>query len=86
MCNSCKAVLHHVNETFTLSHPSNRQWKEWEVQDKVDQICNIKTFDGYGVKLRGGKNVLSGPGIKEEESLQGGEASRCFFQKIFTGD
>merc|ERR1712050_34765 len=29
-------------------------------------------FQGYGVKLIDGKNVLSGPGLKHEEKLQPG--------------
>ncbi|EER12703.1 hypothetical protein Pmar_PMAR025336 [Perkinsus marinus ATCC 50983] len=46
---------------------------EYEIIDKLDALCDDKSFEGYGVR-RGssGKNVLSGVGINPPETLHGG--------------
>lgn len=77
LCNACKAVVWHLNDTFSKKHPSNRQWKEWEIEDMVsNHVCAQETYEGYGVKQHNGENVLNGAGLKEEEQeLLGGMAS-----------
>eukprot|EP00392_Amoebophrya_sp_AT5.2_P003802 g3807.t1 len=77
MCNSCKAVMFHTNATFFAKVPKNgRKLKEWELEDVKEAACKADTYEGYGVKLLGGKNVLSGVALQQEEKeLAGGEAT-----------
>jgi len=76
MCGACKVVLWHVNQTMTVKHPKARNWKESELLDVYDEICKPDTFDGYGIKLINGENVLGGPALQEEqEKLAPGQAS-----------
>lgn len=84
MCSSCKAVMWHTEKTFTAKHPSSRKWKEWEVEEAISgTVCKKDTFEGYGVKLINGKNVLGGPALKEQEKeLEGGQASRIIIKKL----
>merc|ERR1712146_331349 len=76
MCAACKSVIWHVNNTMTAKHPKGRKWKESELLDIYDDICKPDTFEGYGIKLLNGENVLSGPAMQEEyEKLAPGQAS-----------
>merc|ERR1712187_1110647 len=70
-CDACKAVIHHLNAALKAKQPKSRRLQEWEFQDLFDETC-ANGFQGYGVKLIDGKNVLSGPGLKHEEKLQPG--------------
>merc|ERR1712187_1076071 len=70
-CDACKAAMYHLNEALITKHPKSRRLQEWEYQDIFDETC-ANGFQGYGVKLIDGKNVLSGPGLKHEEKLQPG--------------
>ena len=56
MCNSCKAVVYHLNKEMGIKHPKKRDWKESELLDVYDDICAQDTFEGYGIKLLNGKN------------------------------
>lgn len=76
MCNSCKAVVYHLNKEMGIKHPKKRDWKESELLDVYDDICAQDTFEGYGIKLLNGKNELGGPALAEEqEKLAPGQAS-----------
>merc|ERR1712187_809615 len=70
-CDACKAVMYHLNGALEARQPKSRRLQEWEFQDLFDETC-ANGFQGYGVKLIDGKNVLSGPGLKHEEKLQPG--------------
>merc|ERR1719498_1543072 len=73
-CDACRAVVFHLNETLTRRHPKSRALKEWEYTELFDHIC-ANDFSGYGIKLMGGQNVLSGPALKHnEQSLAAGGA------------
>ncbi|CAE8605823.1 unnamed protein product, partial [Polarella glacialis] len=67
-CDSCRAVMYHVDEEFRKKQPASRRLKSWEYTDILDDTCKT-AFQGYGIKLVNGQNVLSGPGIKEETAL-----------------
>merc|ERR1712146_515241 len=62
-CDACKAVMYHLNGALKARQPKSRRLQEWEFQDVFDETC-ANGFQGYGVKLIDGKNVLSGPGLK----------------------
>lgn len=72
-CDSCKAVLYHINEAFDKKHPKSRRMKEWEYDELFTETC-AGAFDGYGIKLVNGENALSGPGLKQPDSLSPGGA------------
>ena len=66
----------HANATFAAKQPPSRSLKEWELEDVVASLCHMDTFDGYGIKMRDGENVLAGAGLREEEAeLKSGGAS-----------
>ncbi|CAD7962856.1 unnamed protein product [Amoebophrya sp. A25] len=77
MCEACRSIVFHVNATLTKrSGPSKKKLKEWELESVWEEACSDKQYDGYGIKLLGGKNVLSGPALAQEhEKLAAGEAS-----------
>ncbi|CAD7946849.1 unnamed protein product [Amoebophrya sp. A120] len=78
MCNSCKSVMFHTNATFFNRGTKSREGKlrEWEVEDMMEKACSPDVYEGYGVKLLNGKNVLSGPALAaEEKELAGGQAT-----------
>merc|ERR1712039_483556 len=66
-CDSCRAVMFHLEEGLKKTHPKSRRLKQWEYTDAFDDICK-GGFDGYGVKLINGENTLSGPGLKKNEA------------------
>jgi len=70
-CDSCKAVLYHLEETLRSRQPKSRRLHEWEYVEIFDETCK-HGFKGYGVKKVGDHNVLSGPGLKHEDSLEPG--------------
>merc|ERR1719191_223534 len=72
-CDSCKAVLFHLNEALTKRHPKSRRMKQWEYNDLFEETCQ-DSFEGYGIKLIDGENALSGPGLKQPDSLAPGGA------------
>jgi hypothetical protein len=67
-CDSCKAVLYHLEEALRARQPKSRRLHEWEYLEIVDETCR-HGFKGYGVKKVGDANVLSGPGLKHEDNL-----------------
>lgn len=69
-CDSCKAVMYHLNEALTNRQPKNRRLREWEYQDLFDETCK-SAFKGYGVKLVNGENALSGPALQHEDLQPG---------------
>lgn len=76
MCEACKAIVWHLNDTMTRTHPISRRWKEYEVESNLEEICQPPTFEGYGIKKVGGKNRLNGPALQEEDQkLSAGMAS-----------
>lgn len=70
-CDSCRAVMFHLEEELKKKQPKSRRLSEWEFVDLFDHIC-ANSFEGYGIKLVNDQNVLSGPGIKADESLAPG--------------
>merc|ERR1712139_321679 len=73
-CDACKAVVLHVNNALVRKQPNSRRLKEWEYTELFEETCG-NDFEGYGIKWIGGQNVLSGPGLKQDDSLQPGGAS-----------
>lgn len=70
-CDSCKAVVFHLDEALKRRQPKNRRLQEWEYHDLFDETCS-KGFSGYGVSLVNGQNVLSGAGLKKRDDLAPG--------------
>jgi hypothetical protein len=66
-CDSCRAVMFHLNQALTKAHPSSRRMKQWEFTELFDEACK-NSFEGYGIKLLNGENTLSGPGLVHAES------------------
>jgi len=64
-CDSCRAVMFHIDQDFRKKQPKSRRLKSWEYTDMFEDTCS-KAFEGYGIKLLNGENVLSGPGLKDE--------------------
>merc|ERR1712186_45512 len=61
-CDSCRAVMFHLEEGLRKKQPKSRRMKQWEYTDAMDDTCR-SGFEGYGVKLLNGQNTLSGPGL-----------------------
>merc|ERR1719253_2189846 len=74
-CDACHAVMHKLEGALTKAR--KKDMKSWEVVEAFDTTCVPATFEGYGVKLIGGENRLSGPGIPvpEDTGLKAGGAS-----------
>lgn len=64
-CDSCRAVMFHLDEELRKKQPKSRRLKSWEYTDLFEETCQ-KAFEGYGIKLLNGENVLSGPGLKDD--------------------
>jgi len=71
-CDSCKAVVFHLSADLQKKHPKSRRMKQWEYTELFDQTCTHTTFEGYGIKLINGENALSGPGLKQDDTLAPG--------------
>jgi len=65
-CDSCKAVMFHLDQGLRAKHPKSRRMKEWEYTDVFEDVCKT-AFPGYGIKLINGENALSGPGLPRNE-------------------
>lgn len=72
-CDSCKAVVFHLNQALKKHQMKNRRMHDWEYLEVFEETCN-GAFEGYGVKLINGKNTLSGPGLKQPEIPKTGGA------------
>jgi len=72
-CDSCKAVVFHLNDAFKKRHPKNRRMREWEYTELFEETCG-NAFDGYGVQSINGENTLSGPGLKKDKDIAPGGA------------
>jgi len=70
-CDSCRAVVHHLNEALRKQQPASRRLKSWEYFDLFEETCR-SSFEGYGIKLVNGENVLSGPALKDNTELAPG--------------
>jgi len=64
-CDSCKVVTYHLNEALKRKQPKNRRMSEWEYHELFDETCTAG-FEGYGLSLVNGENMLSGPSIKRD--------------------
>jgi len=74
-CDSCKAVMFHLDVDLRKKHPKSRRLKQWEYTDIMEETCR-DAFQGYGVKLINGENTLSGPGLlANEDSLAPGQGA-----------
>jgi len=73
-CDSCRAVMFHLDAGLKKIHPKSRRMKQWEYTDAFDDACR-NSFEGYGVKLLNGENTLSGPGLVHKESLAPGSGA-----------
>lgn len=63
-CDSCRAVMFHLDQGLRKKHPKSRRMKQWEFTDAFDDTCR-SGFEGYGIRLINGENTLSGPGLKD---------------------
>jgi len=72
-CDSCKAVVFHLNQALEKRQMTSRRMHEWEYLEVFEETCK-SAFEGYGVKLIDGKNALSGPGLKQPDSPAPGGA------------
>lgn len=66
-CDSCRAVMFHLDAGLKKVHPKSRRMKQWEYTDAFDEACR-GSFEGYGIKLLNGENTLSGPGLTHTET------------------
>lgn len=73
-CDSCRAVMFHLDAELSKRHPKSRRLKQWEYADLFDETCR-NAFQGYGVKLVNGENALSGPGLRAAEDLAPGSGA-----------
>lgn len=70
-CDSCKAVVYHLDAALKAKQPKNRRMKEWEYTELFEDTCKTG-FTGYGVALVNGENVLNGPALNQRDNLQPG--------------
>jgi len=73
-CDSCRAVMFHLDVALKAASPKSRRMKQWEYTDTFDDACK-SSFEGYGIKLLHGENTLSGPGLTHQESLAPGSGA-----------
>jgi len=73
-CDSCKAVVFHLEEALKAKQPKSRRLKEWEYQEVFEDACKTG-FKGYGVTLINGENVLNGPGLQQRDNLAPGSGA-----------
>lgn len=66
-CNSCKAVIFHLNEALQKRQPKSRRLQSWEYTEIFDETCS-SGFKGYGVSWVNEENTLSGPGLRMESN------------------
>lgn len=66
-CDSCRAIMFHLDAGLKKVHPKSRRMKQWEYTDAFDESCR-SAFEGYGIKLLNGENTLSGPGLTHTEA------------------
>jgi len=73
-CDSCRAVVYHLNADLKKKHPKSRKMKEWEYAELFDNTCR-SAFEGYGIKLVNGKNKLSGVALQGDSELAPGSGA-----------
>jgi len=73
-CDSCKAVMFHLDADLRKKQPKSRRLQEWEYTDVFDATCG-GAFGGYGIKLIDGENALAGPGLPRESKLAPGSGA-----------
>merc|ERR1719272_1219536 len=69
-CDSCKVVVHHLNEALTHRQLKSRRLHESEYHELFDETC-ATSFQGYGITLVNGENALSGPALKRKDVAPG---------------
>jgi hypothetical protein len=72
-CDSCKAVVFHLNKALKKRQMKSRRMHAWEYNELLEETCD-GAFEGYGIKLIDGKNTLSGPGLKQPDNIPAGGA------------
>jgi len=73
-CDACRIIGFHLNETMLAKNPKEKgsdkkykKLKSWEYVDIFDSaVCQMDTFDGYGLKVLKEVNHLSGRALAEE--------------------
>jgi len=70
-CDSCRAVMFHLDVALKKAAPKSRRMKQWEYTDTFDDACKT-SFEGYGIKLHNGENTLSGPGLTHADAISPG--------------
>lgn len=73
-CSACRAVIFQTESALKKNLKLKKEIKEWDLIDIFEQVCTTNTFNDYGLSTVDGKNVLTGPGIEQEE-IQKGQAS-----------
>lgn len=73
-CDSCKAVMFHLDADLGKRQPKSRRLQEWEYTDVFEATCS-GAFGGYGIKLIDGENALAGPGLPRESTLAPGSGA-----------
>jgi len=73
-CDSCRAVMFHLDQELRKKHPRSRRMKQWEFTDVFDETCR-SALEGYGIRLVDGENALSGPGLRQAEQLAPGSGA-----------
>jgi len=73
-CDSCRAIMFHLDTGLKKVHPKSRRMKQWEYTDAFDEACR-SSFEGYGIKLVRGENTLSGPGLTHSDQLEPGSGA-----------
>lgn len=64
-CNACRASVWHLNRSLEIKFGNRKEKvKTYEIIDEVENVCQAASFEGYGVTMRDGQNVLTGPAIE----------------------
>jgi hypothetical protein len=64
-CDSCKAVVYHLEAALKQKELKTRRLKEWELEELFDETCKTG-FAGYGISHVNGESVLSGPALRRD--------------------
>lgn len=82
-CDACKAVTYSLNTVLDHKNStvSGRRLTEYEYTELLEEACmNKDMFEKYSIGMRGGENVLSGPGLQgpDEADMGSGMGSIMF--------
>ena len=70
-CNACQGVRHKLQ----AASGKMRKPSEIALTEAYEKTCHWKTFQGYGISMINGRNVLTGPGIETEKDTGNGMGS-----------